>query len=214
MATEITAKGDLIVGTGNATFDNLPVGTNGYTLVADSSAATGLAYAAPAGASGMTLITRQTITGSSGTNIDSVFTSTYRSYYIVVENAVTASNNANADFQLQLRYGSTTQVGNYKFQEVKFSTTYSAAERNVDQLLLSTDIGDSSQNNSAWIQITRVGNSSERPYWWATSHNAYTGIPLTTPGYLNEPNTYTGVRFTVSVGTFDAIVAIYGLAKS
>jgi len=37
MATEITAKGDLIVGTGNATFDNLPVGTNGYTLVADSS---------------------------------------------------------------------------------------------------------------------------------------------------------------------------------
>jgi hypothetical protein len=34
------------VGTGNATFDNLPVGTNGYTLVADSGAATGLAYSA------------------------------------------------------------------------------------------------------------------------------------------------------------------------
>ena len=37
MATEITAKGDLIVGTGAGTFDNLPAGTNGYTLVADSS---------------------------------------------------------------------------------------------------------------------------------------------------------------------------------
>jgi hypothetical protein len=48
MATEITAKGDLIVGTGSGTFDNLPAGTNGYTLVADSSTATGLAYAAPA----------------------------------------------------------------------------------------------------------------------------------------------------------------------
>lgn len=49
MATEITAKGDLIVGTGNATFDNLPVGTNGYTLVADSSVSpTGLKWAAPA----------------------------------------------------------------------------------------------------------------------------------------------------------------------
>ena len=46
MATEITAKGDLIVGTGNATFDNLPVGTNGHILVADSGAATGLAYSA------------------------------------------------------------------------------------------------------------------------------------------------------------------------
>lgn len=50
MATEITAKGDLIVGTGSGTFDNLPVGTNGYTLVADSSVSpTGLKWAAPAG---------------------------------------------------------------------------------------------------------------------------------------------------------------------
>jgi len=48
MATEITAKGDLIAGTGSATFDNLPVGTNGQTLVADSSTATGLKWAAVA----------------------------------------------------------------------------------------------------------------------------------------------------------------------
>ena len=45
MATEITAKGDLIVGTGNAAFDNLPAGTNGQTLVADSSTVTGLKWA-------------------------------------------------------------------------------------------------------------------------------------------------------------------------
>ena len=52
MATEITAKGDLIVGTGSGTFDNLPAGTNGYTLVADSSVSpTGLKWAAPAAAS-------------------------------------------------------------------------------------------------------------------------------------------------------------------
>jgi len=48
MATEITAKGDLIVGTGSGTFDNLPAGTNGHTLVAKSSEATGLAWEAPA----------------------------------------------------------------------------------------------------------------------------------------------------------------------
>ena len=49
MATEITAKGDLIVGTGSGTFDNLPAGTNGYTLVADSVETTGLKWVAPAG---------------------------------------------------------------------------------------------------------------------------------------------------------------------
>ena len=51
MATEITAKGDLIVGTGNATFDNLPVGTNAQILVADSTASTGLKWATPASGS-------------------------------------------------------------------------------------------------------------------------------------------------------------------
>jgi len=44
MATEIDAKGDLIVGTGADTFARLAVGTNGHTLVADSSTATGLKY--------------------------------------------------------------------------------------------------------------------------------------------------------------------------
>jgi hypothetical protein len=44
MATEITAKGDLIVGTGSGTFDNLAAGSNGETLVADSSTSTGLRY--------------------------------------------------------------------------------------------------------------------------------------------------------------------------
>jgi len=49
MATAIDAKGDLIVGTGADTFDRLAVGTNTYTLVADSSTSTGLKWAAPAG---------------------------------------------------------------------------------------------------------------------------------------------------------------------
>jgi hypothetical protein len=49
MATTIDAKGDLIVGTGADTFARLPVGSNTYTLVADSSTATGLAWSAPAG---------------------------------------------------------------------------------------------------------------------------------------------------------------------
>lgn len=36
MATEITAAGDIIVGTGSGTFDNLPIGTTGQVLTADT----------------------------------------------------------------------------------------------------------------------------------------------------------------------------------
>jgi hypothetical protein len=49
VATAYDAKGDLVVGTGADTFSRLAVGTNGYTLVADSSVSpTGLKWAAPA----------------------------------------------------------------------------------------------------------------------------------------------------------------------
>jgi len=46
MATTIDTKGDLVVGTGADTFDKLAAGSNGDTLVADSSATTGLSYQA------------------------------------------------------------------------------------------------------------------------------------------------------------------------
>jgi hypothetical protein len=36
MATEITASGDMIIGTGSGTFDNLPIGTTGQVLTADT----------------------------------------------------------------------------------------------------------------------------------------------------------------------------------
>lgn len=50
-ASIVDAKGDLIVGTADNTVGRLAVGTNGYTLVADSGETTGLKWAAPSGAS-------------------------------------------------------------------------------------------------------------------------------------------------------------------
>jgi hypothetical protein len=51
MATAIDAKGDLIAGTGADTFARLAVGANDTVLTADSTAATGLKWASPAGGS-------------------------------------------------------------------------------------------------------------------------------------------------------------------
>lgn len=83
MATAIDAKGDLIVGTGADTFSRLAVGTNGHTIVADSSTATGLKWAAPA-AGGMTLINTFSMSAVSSLSMDNIFSATYSRYKIMV----------------------------------------------------------------------------------------------------------------------------------
>lgn len=54
----VDAKGDLIAATAADTPARLAVGTNGQVLTADSSAATGLAWATPAGSSGPTFMVK------------------------------------------------------------------------------------------------------------------------------------------------------------
>lgn len=73
MATAIDAKGDLIVGTGADTFARLAAGTNGHTLVADSTQTTGLKWAAASGG-GKVL---QVVEGSYSTQVDNS-TTTYQ----------------------------------------------------------------------------------------------------------------------------------------
>ena len=67
----VDAKGDLIAATAADTPARLAVGTNGQVLTADSTAATGLAWATPASSGGMTLLSTTTFS-SSGITISSI----------------------------------------------------------------------------------------------------------------------------------------------
>jgi len=73
VATAFDAKGDLVAGTGADTFAKLTVGANNTVLTADSSTATGLKWAAPAGG-GKVL---QVVYGSTTTITDVSSTTTY-----------------------------------------------------------------------------------------------------------------------------------------
>ena len=77
MATAIDAKGDLVVGTGADTYDNLAAGSNGETIVADSSTSTGLRYNANYAAGKNKIINGDFFISQRGTTFSSVASGTY-----------------------------------------------------------------------------------------------------------------------------------------
>jgi hypothetical protein len=85
----VDAKGDLIAATGADTPARLAVGTNGQVLTADSTASTGLAWATAA-SGGLTSIASGTLS-STQVSITSI-PSTYKSIYLIINGAISASS--------------------------------------------------------------------------------------------------------------------------
>lgn len=121
MATAIDAKGDLVAGTGADTFSRLAVGANNTVLTADSTAATGLKWAAAAGGGKILQViqtsvgTAQSVSSSTWTDITSMSatitpSATSSKVLVMVNLGGVLKNSANASNNVGLRIvrGSTT----------------------------------------------------------------------------------------------------------
>jgi len=104
MATEITAAGDIIVGTGSGTFDNLPIGTTGQLLTADTTVSPyKVKWATPtASSSGMTLIQNTTLTSTAADFTFTSIPSTYTHLKIVFNGRTNESGANVSNLRLQL----------------------------------------------------------------------------------------------------------------
>jgi hypothetical protein len=107
------AKGDLLVGTGSNTAQVLTVGSNNQTLVADSTASTGLKWATPAtAASGLTLVSSSTMSAVNSKSMDNVFTSTYDNYQIQISFVPSGGDNVSVTMRAS---GADNTTSNYDF---------------------------------------------------------------------------------------------------
>ncbi len=206
MATAIDAKGDLVVGTGADAFSRLAVGaSNGMVLTVDSAEATGLKYAT-ASSGALTKIISQQITNSAGYNLDDIFSATYTNYFITITDC---SGSGSADLRIQFRYGSNTQVNTmYKYGSLSWgsATTVTGAENSLTFIRASDNINDTNMT----MYISRAGNASVKPFFQLNEIDFQTIIVTANWGYVNENQTYTGLRFTASSGNVTALVTVYG----
>jgi hypothetical protein len=136
--TILDAKGDLISATAADTPARLAIGTDGQVLTADSTASTGIKWATPATAGGMTLLSTTSLTGAS-TTVSSISTS-YKDLKLVFEGVYSASDGVFMQLQLNGDTGN-----NYAWQN------YSTAD---------AQASGSGTTNASYMQVSKIRSSS------------------------------------------------------
>ena len=210
MATAIDAKGDLIVGTGADTFDRLAVGTNGHTLVADSSEATGLKWAAPA-AGALTLISTTTIgTTVTSVTVSNAFSATYENYLITINGGVASTGNT-----LDLELGSTT-TGYYYFGYYGNASSTSLAGDNGNNVSKFRFVALGDTNILSGQFVLQNPNLAKATMIYADSTRTGTGGMTQVFGSETSTTQHTAFTLTASSATTmtGGTIRVYGYANS
>ena len=208
----LTTTGDTYYASAAGTPARLGIGSTDQVLKVSGGVPT---WATPAAAaSGLTLITRQTFSAVASADIDNVFTSTYETYQIVIEECFSS---VDSDLQMQWRYaGPNTQSASYYGKIASLNTTYSALDTsNGTKSTINQDIrtGTGQASNSTFW-VNQVGNGSRNPIAYGLGAACSFIIPTVFNSYNATARVYTGFRLVADTGNLTANVAVYGLAKS
>ena len=135
--TIVDAKGDIIAATAADTVSKLTVGANDTVLTADSSTATGLKWATPAVGGGLTLISEQVFSASTGYSFTSI-PSTYKQLYLVWNGVYHSTTGTVFD----IRLNNVSTAGTYPFllKGISGTTIQDLGNQANPTSLLSTDI--------------------------------------------------------------------------
>ena len=211
--TLTTTTGDIIYASGASTPARLAVGSTDDVLKVSGGVPT---WAAPAaGASGLTLITRNTFSNVAAVTLDSIFSATYKAYRVVIEDVYAATQTN--PLYMQLRYSGATETG----------STYAGSSYGVDRdgsavIITNSDFatqfslsvssgGNATDTNSSYsFTISKVGVSGN-PSWNGTGFNGYLYRSLVIGGLNSQTRTYDGMVLKASASNITGTISIYGL---
>jgi hypothetical protein len=206
----VTAKGDHIVATGSGAVTNVPVGADGTTLVANSSASTGVSWQAPA----MTFINATSFSGVSAQNIDSLFSAAYDKYTVVVN--ITAASASNADLLIYFRSaGSNVTTNNNTETLTTYSTTLAGAER-ANLLVIGSISTTYPTFSSCSVDVFNPYLSQVTTFSSNGGVVSNAGVPyqFRSWGYNFSTTSMTGLSLYPSSGTITGNIRVYGMRNS
>ena len=210
----LTTNGDLLYGTGSGALARKAIGSAGQVLTVASGIPS---WATPASTGAMTLIKRATTTGavSTGTTFDGVFTATYKTYQIVIEQWYAGTRDDDGIFKY--RKAAVTTSASYYSAANEFTesnTTINLSASNVAQLTLTSEIGDVTYPRSA-LTITITPNVTQPPlgYFYGMAGGS-TGVLAPRGAFFNNGVTAPDGFILSTASNTTCTVAVYGLAIS
>jgi hypothetical protein len=200
----LDAKGDLITATAADTPARLAVGTNGQTLVADSTASTGLKWATPTSGS-LTLLSTTALTGSDVT-VSSI-SGSYTNLYILLE-GVTLQTAAGI---LIARLNGNSGAHNYN----ALSTQYTAVQ-NYEGAQINPGSGSAHATaqtaNIAFNVYNYASATMAKPFDFVGSFYYISQRGISGGGAYQSTTAISSFQFLTTGGTFSAgSIKIYGV---
>lgn len=205
----LTTKGDLY--TYSTSDARLPVGTNGYTLVADSAEATGLKWAA-ASSGGITLLSTTNLSGAT-TTISSI-SGSYKNLIILIKDFYASSN-----FDIIMGVNGNNTGSNYQQVVVRaFATTVSTYADNTTAgaQVVGYQMINTQQDNFAVVTIADYANATTQKtiniLSSGTTSASASCVTNTTCAYRGTVAAITEINVKTLNGTWSAgSVEIYGV---
>jgi hypothetical protein len=193
----------------------LGIGSTGQVLTV----ASGVPSWASIAASGLVFIRRTTYSAVSSQAFDTVFSSTYKTYFVVVERTTGSTDN---NLQLQFRDAGGTVATGYYGQSFGYdytsAITNTATSAGSALTLLAAQGASGTRSSSAQFYVTYVGEALANGQHSGISGTGFIGngtksMVLGGGQYSNNQN-HTGFILSASSGTITGQVTVYGLATS